>query len=99
MFHVVIRGKRYKIVAKRLPIGIGGQCDSPATKGREIRIRKRLGIEMLLENLIHETLHAAAWDLDEEAVVETAEAIAKVLLRAGISIDPAETYRRLAVNK
>jgi len=36
-----------------------------------------------LEVLIHEALHAANWDLDEAAVQETAEDIAKILWKLG----------------
>jgi hypothetical protein len=36
-----------------------------------------------MDSLIHEILHAALWDLDEEAVTETANAISAALWRVG----------------
>lgn len=60
-----------------------GVCDSPETRGKEIKIQAGLKDEELLEVLIHESLHACAWNLDEEAVQKTAEDIARMLWRIG----------------
>jgi len=39
-------------------------------------------------SIIHEILHAALWDLDEEAVHDTANAISAALWRLGYRRDP-----------
>jgi len=45
--------------------------------------RPSLTGERELEVLIHEMLHACHWDLDEEAITETSEDLARVLFRLG----------------
>ena len=58
-------------------------CDPPNEPGKRIRIRQGLKGERELDTLIHELMHAAHWDLDEQAVNDTAEDIARVLWRLG----------------
>lgn len=60
-----------------------GVCDSPTTPGKAIKIQSGLKGEELLEVLIHEALHACAWNLDEDAVTVTAEDIARMLWKLG----------------
>ena len=77
-----IRGKRYRVRTARL-IKNWGECDHPATPGKEIRISRELSGFALLETIIHEQLHAALWDLNEDAIEETSHAVARLLWRLG----------------
>jgi len=36
-----------------------------------------------LDTIVHESLHACLWDLDEEAVAESAADVARLLWRVG----------------
>lgn len=86
---VVIRGRRYKLRAVRASQMLCkadnpmGECDPPDMRGKQIRVRKTLRGERLLEVLLHEMLHAAYWDMDETAIDITARDIARALWRAG----------------
>ena len=60
-----------------------GLCDAPDRRSKKIKINKQLSGRIKLEIIIHEALHACAWDLDEEAVSETAKAISRLLWREG----------------
>lgn len=86
MKYHTFRAKRYKI--EELPASklkdCGGECDAPNKKHKSIRLRKRLSSPKVeLENWLHETLHACLWDLDEEAIEETAEDISRFLWKLG----------------
>lgn len=74
----VIRGTEYTIRTARLRAH-RGDCDSPRCKSPEIRIANKIQGMEELEVLIHELLHAAYWDLSEDAVANPAYDIAKVL--------------------
>lgn len=81
---VTIRGRRYRLLAvPRLPEDRDGDCTSPSDKGRMIRYRRALRGQRKMEVLIHEMLHAALWDLDEQAVEETAHDLSRALWRMG----------------
>ena len=82
---VRIRDKYFAMSFERLPSDTDGLCDY---YGRKIKIRKTLRAERQLEVIIHECLHAAHWDLDETAITETAEDLARVLWRLGYKIVP-----------
>ena len=58
-----------------------GDCDSPRVPGKRIRIADDLRGARLLDTLIHECLHAACWDLAEEAVDEFVTDVARILMR------------------
>jgi hypothetical protein len=79
---VRIRGKWWKIyhqpVIKLNGKRVRGYCDMEA---REIYYD---GKDDAVFTLIHETLHACLWDLDEVAVAETEEAIQQVLHKTGV---------------
>jgi hypothetical protein len=79
---VTVRGLRWKI-GKIRDKGERGACEAPSVPGREMDIPVHGGTRNDLDTLCHELLHAAYWDLDEEAVYETATDIAKVLWRCG----------------
>lgn len=75
-----IRGQRWRI---RFVPNLGdceGVCDKPA---RTIRIALGYPDEQTMDSVIHEVLHAALWDLDEEAVEETANAVSSALAKLG----------------
>jgi hypothetical protein len=75
------RGQRWKIV--EAPPDLGGECQAPFIKNREMCI-PTLGHKVTeLDTIIHESLHACCWDLDEEAVHESARDIARILWRLG----------------
>ena len=82
--HVTIRGKRWQVVfTEDLPSGRDGECDSPNTPNKQIRVRPSLPPERMLEVLNHEFDHAAFWDMDEEVIQEVNEDRAKFLTRLG----------------
>jgi len=76
-----IRGQRWRL---RFVSHLGenrGVCDKP---NRIIRVESGHSTVHITDTLVHEILHAALWDLDEEAVAETATAIALALARCGL---------------
>ena len=76
-----IRGKMWNV--RRVP-NLGnarGSCDPPTKPNKEIKILSSLRGQEFLEVLLHEILHAALWDLDEQAVSETAEDAARAIWR------------------
>jgi hypothetical protein len=71
-----IRGQRWRL---RFVPNLGnaeGVCDK---EQRTIRIALGYPEDQTLDSIVHEVLHAALWDLDEEAVHETANAISSAL--------------------
>jgi hypothetical protein len=83
---VRIRGKIWKI-RFQTPLKLNGKrvrgyCDNDT---REICYD---GGPDAIFTLIHETLHACLWDLDETAVSETEEAIQQVLIKTGVIPNP-----------
>lgn len=85
----LLNGKRWRLeraTIRRKQNGrtILGECSSPDAKPRVIRVDKRIDGESELDVLLHELLHAAAWDvLDESFVDTTATGIARLLWRIG----------------
>ena len=83
MTHVIIRGRRWQLVFERSPRCAGSLCDGfcepPGYKGKRIVIKANMPPRRELDTIIHELLHAACWDLDEECISETATDIARVL--------------------
>lgn len=86
---VTILGKQYELTFEerlpRLPDGrkAAGWCDHPETVGKKIRIRQGMTEEQTLDTLIHEMLHAAAWQIKEELVEEFSSNAAEILCRLG----------------
>jgi len=82
--HAMIRGKRWRILHRRLKHE-DGWCDKPDVKDKAITIdpRCRSNDARYLEVVLHEALHAAVWDLDEEVVAEYARDVARLLHRLG----------------
>lgn len=60
-----------------------GYCEKRSSSPRRIGIRKSLKGQKLLATLLHEFGHACHPDLDEEAIDETAEDIARELWHLG----------------
>ena len=77
-----IRGKFWQFKREILS-DARGTCDPPNAPGKSIVVDANLVGEEELEVVLHETLHSALWDLDEEAVTETAHDIARVLWKLG----------------
>lgn len=72
---IKIRGQWWRIeIARPHHNRSAGTCDKIT---RTIRISPRTPIKF--ETLVHEILHACLWDLSEQAVLETEEAICKGL--------------------
>ena len=95
MFSSNLRGKRYRFQSKRLPKD-HGTCDPRERPNKAISISRTIRSPMLmLDTLIHEALHGCLWDLDEAAITETAECIARVLIKAGVAVDVDKVQRRL----
>ena len=73
-------------IRRKLPGGrvVLGDCSSPDEKYRVVRVDSRIQGEEELDVILHELLHAAAWDvLDESFVDSTATGIARLLWRIG----------------
>lgn len=81
---VQMRGKRFKIVKSgSISSDTRGFCTDIGGPNRRICLDAKLHGEEELEVFIHEFLHACFWDMDEAAVEESAEDIARALWRLG----------------
>lgn len=79
--------KRWQLVFEKMPKD-DGRCDSPDTPNKKIRINpnvKRNDIHYL-DVVLHELLHAAHWNLSEEAVEEYATNAAQLLYKLGFRL-------------
>ena len=86
MFSIPIRGIEYTVKrANRSKIlhKCNGDCTKPDDKHPTIQLLRGIQGRRLLETTIHEAQHACQWDLAEEAVRESAIAIADVLWKDG----------------
>jgi hypothetical protein len=90
---ISIGGKRWRLEYAALPNGDLGRCDAPDCPGKRIVLRPSLrrNPKLLLEVLIHEALHAAGWQLCEEAVTQIAADIARLLWSQGFRYSPQST--------
>lgn len=61
-----------------------GECDYPNVKNPQIWIKKSLPPKVMLNTIVHEVIHAIRPELSEEAVIETADTIEKVLIKCGL---------------
>lgn len=81
---VTIRKKRWELVFRNLDKDERwAYCEAPHEKGKEIVIDSGLHGAHRLSCLVHEILHSACWDLDEDAVQSAADDLAKILWRLG----------------
>ena len=82
---VTARGKVWNLVyTEDLPEDVDGECDAPWVKKKEIRIRKGMTSQRLLDAFVHEVTHAALWDLGEGPVSSLANAVAHELWEDGV---------------
>ena len=81
--NITLLGKRYELVFQTMPAGQLGECDSPDSKGKQIRVDRKLRDEQLLEILLHEMLHALNWRDDESIIDESGKDLARSLWRLG----------------
>lgn len=82
---ITVLGRRWRLVfARWLGRGVHGLCDPPNRQGKAIYVLSRLRGEACLEVLIHECLHAAGWNLDEEWVDQVSADIARGAFRDGV---------------
>lgn len=80
-----IRGQRWRL---RFVTNLGESEGLCVKNERLIRIALGYPEDRMLDSVVHEILHAALWDLDEEAVEETANAISSALIRLGYRRNP-----------
>ena len=80
---VTIGGKRWTLQFKR--IDDYGRCDPPTNRAKKISLSPGIKKDdvLYMETVLHEVLHAACWNLDEEIVGEYAHVAAKTLYRLG----------------
>lgn len=82
MQHVIL-GKRWRVKFRRLPDDTCGLCDHPRSPDKTISIDVRLRGVDRLDTILHESLHAALWPIDEEHITAAATDIAGLLWRLG----------------
>lgn len=76
---VRIRNHFYKVEFKKLRRD-DGACSPPSESNRTIEIESRIQNPFrLMEVALHEGLHAAFWDMSEEAIGEAASDIARLI--------------------
>jgi hypothetical protein len=88
----IFRGSRYKIVWHKPKPGKldpknherWGTCSAPRAKGKRIVIWPKLKDHNLLITLLDESIHACAWDLDNDSVGEISSDIGRFLWRNGL---------------
>ncbi len=87
-------GKRNWVVwfvrGREIPNDRYGDCGF-AGSTPTIRVRNALRGRIALNILLHESLHASRPDLSEEAVLETANDLARVLWKRGYRLSPTHT--------
>lgn len=81
-----LNGNRYEIVYTEDIPGdefgsLCGLCDPPQQKGKKIYIRQNIALDMLVDTLIHESLHACLWCLSEDTVEQVATDISRMLIK------------------
>lgn len=81
---VSILGKRWELVFQELPEDRLGECDSPDTKGKQIRIDPRVSGELELDTIIHEIRHAELFHVFIEEWCEfSSSSLARILWMLG----------------
>jgi hypothetical protein len=83
---VTVNRKRWQLIFEPLKKE-HGRCDSPDTPGKKITISPSVmrDDQLYLETILHELLHAAVWNLDEEFVTEYARVAARTAIRLGFT--------------
>jgi len=82
---VTILGKRWtlRLVPKTERRDHFGKCDHPESADKTITVEGNHDDERVLDTVLHELLHAGAWNLDEAVVSQWATDAAKILIRLG----------------
>lgn len=82
---VSICGRRWNLrfVPRSRRRGYYGICDAPHIPNKTITIEAGHPEARELESLLHETLHAGAWNLSEETVTDWARDVARCLIKLG----------------
>ena len=84
---VEIRGKRWSLEAvEYLQDGSCGSIDPPDAPQKRILIALNQTSIDQLDTVLHECLHAAFPDLDEEPITKTSTDIAKILYKLGCRV-------------
>jgi hypothetical protein len=81
--HVTIRGKRWNLVFEKVAGKNIGFCEHPDKKNKRIVIHDKLCEKETLRVIAHEIMHAAYWDLDEEAIDTATTDLARILWKLG----------------
>lgn len=74
---MIIRGKKYKLEYAK--IKNDGECTSPNEPNRKITINLGLNTKQRFDTILHELIHAALWDIKEDAVAELATDATRIL--------------------
>jgi hypothetical protein len=80
---ITIRGKKWHFKFAKVGDGNVGLCDSPSTPNKTITVDPNQSELDVLDTCAHEILHAAYWDMGEEAIEEAATDLARALWRLG----------------
>lgn len=81
---VKVLGKYWDMIFGGTAPDEDGRCDAPDIPKRKIRLRRGLRGDVLLETVIHEVVHAAAFHVDEEYVSEFAADLTRILRHKSI---------------
>lgn len=83
-FRHKFRDRSYRILfTKRIDDRNLGECESPGTPNRTIRIRPGLTEDELLATAIDEAIHACFWQIGNDHVYDAASSIQAFLKRLG----------------
>ena len=93
---VTIGGKRWDLVFSRIAPTDDAVCDPPNKKGKQIRLAPKLrrNPKLIMDRVIHESLHAADWTKDEGWVEATAAEITRILWKLGFRLDEKELLKQ-----
>lgn len=80
---VIIRGKRYNFVLKKLKEA-RGMTEHPGTKNKTVYIDSRERGKELLATLLDEFIHCALWEIENTVVDEISDDLAAALWRCGL---------------
>lgn len=78
------RGRRWRVLWETIRGNAVGYAEKPI---HTLIIDPRYCERELLETIVHESLHACLWDLDEEAITATASDISRLLWRLGYRLE------------
>jgi hypothetical protein len=94
----VVRGKKFKIIW-RGHREYQGRCEAPNELNKTINICKTGSSLELLLLTVHETIHAAFYDLEEKAVEQYELDLHHLLTRMGITVSFTRHAKKQKVKK